>query len=76
MSVRLHIELLHWDGALVRALALVERRGFRLCGVRTDDRTLVLDVIQRSDGRSVRNLADQLLKLEDVQSVERVGNAD
>jgi acetolactate synthase II small subunit len=69
---RLVVEYLAGEGALVRMLGLVERRGFILrrsvmaelpCGRRA---TLALTVEPRDAGRSVETLARQLARLHGV----------
>ena len=71
-SQRLVVEYLAGEGALVRMLGLVERRGFILrrsvmaelpCGRRA---TLALTVEPRDPGRSVETLARQLGRLHGV----------
>ena len=69
---RLVVEYMAGEGALVRMLGLVERRGFILrrtvmaelpCGRRA---TLALTVEPRDAGRSVETLARQLARLHGV----------
>jgi acetolactate synthase-1/3 small subunit/acetolactate synthase II small subunit len=69
---RLVVEYMAGEGALVRMLGLVERRGFILrrtvmaelpCGRRA---TLALTVEPRDPGRSVETLARQLARLHGV----------
>jgi acetolactate synthase II small subunit len=59
------------DGALVRVVALAERRGFSIRELSTilekDSRDVVLEVV--SADRSVDNLCRQLSKLHDVVEV-------
>jgi acetolactate synthase II small subunit len=71
-SQRLVVEYMAGEGALVRMLGLVERRGFILrrsvmaelpCGRRA---TLALTVEPRDAGRSVETLARQLARLHGV----------
>ena len=72
---RLVVEYLAGEGALVRMLGLVERRGFVLrrsvmaelpCGRRA---TLALTVEPRDPGRSVETLARQLGRLHGVGKI-------
>jgi len=72
---RLVVEYLAGEGALVRMLGLVERRGFVLrrsvmaelpCGRRA---TLALTVEPRDAGRSVETLARQLGRLHGVGKI-------
>ena len=74
---RLVVEYLAGEGALVRMLGLVERRGFILrravmaelpCGRRA---TLALTVAPRDCGRSVEILARQLGRLHGVGRVHQ-----
>jgi acetolactate synthase regulatory subunit len=74
---RLVVEYLAGEGALVRMLGLVERRGFVLrravmaelpCGRRA---TLALTVEPRDSGRSVETLALQLRRLHGVGKVHQ-----
>jgi acetolactate synthase II small subunit len=69
---RLVVEYMAGEGALVRMLGVVERRGFILrrsvmaelpCGRRA---TLALTVEPRDSGRSVETLARQLARLHGV----------
>ena len=72
---RLVVEYLAGEGALVRMLGLVERRGFVLrrsvmaelpCGRRA---TLALTVEPRDPGRSIETLARQLGRLHGVGKI-------
>jgi acetolactate synthase II small subunit len=76
---RLVVEYLAGEGALVRILGLVERRGFVLrrsvmaelpCGRRA---TLALTVEPRDPGRSIEILARQLARLHGVGRIHREG---
>ena len=76
-SQRLVVEYLAEEGALVRMLGVVERRGFILrrtvmaelpCGRRA---TLALTVEPRDAGRSVETLALQLGRLHGVGKVHQ-----
>ena len=76
-SQRLVVEYMAEEGALVRMLGIVERRGFIIrrtvmaelpCGRRA---TLALTVEPRDAGRSVETLALQLGRLHGVNKVHR-----
>jgi acetolactate synthase regulatory subunit len=73
MSARVSVELAAVDGALVRLLGLVERRGFILRGVQMveqgDTASLTLDIEARDAGRSLDTLALQLQRLIEVRDV-------
>ena len=80
MTERLVVEYLAGEGALVRMLGLVERRGFILrrsvmaelpCGRRA---TLALTVEPRDSGRSVEMLALQLGRIHGVGRVHHENN--
>jgi acetolactate synthase II small subunit len=64
------------EGALIRALGLIERRGFAVTSIITssDDsaQQMELTVEVKSSGRSVDTLARQIEKLFDVRSVSLV----
>ena len=75
MRVKLHVSMYNTEGALVRLLGTMERRGHRLLGIRseqsflgenTQDLTIDLDCGERSPGL----LARQLSRLHDVFEVE------
>jgi len=79
-SQRLVVEYLAGEGALVRMLGVVERRGFIIrrsvmaelpCGRRA---TLALTVEPRDAGRSVETLALQLGRLHGVGKVHQESN--
>jgi acetolactate synthase regulatory subunit len=61
------------EGAIVRILGLIERRGFMLrdLAVRDEDRdgSIVVDLTPRDPGREIQVLARQLARLVDVKSV-------
>ncbi len=71
MQHRIFLTLHNVDGALVRTLAMVERRGFSIRDVRAnveqDSISVVLDV--HSPDRQVDNLCRQIRKLHDVTAV-------
>ncbi len=70
---RLTIDFTPAEGALVRMLGLVERRGYVIRGLavseQADRASLVIDVEPRDPGRRVRVMAQQLDRLVDVNSV-------
>ena len=65
---RLRLVLSSRRGALVRALSLVERRGFRVSDVASDGSTIVTLCVEAPE-RSFENLCHQLTKLVDVVEV-------
>ena len=71
MRYRILLTLHPVDGALVRALALAERRGFSISTLSTHveggARQVSLEV--HSPDRSIENLCRQLAKLRDVSAV-------
>ena len=73
MSVRLEIHFTPGEGALLRMLGLVERRGFRVRGIAmtevADRGSLAVDLEPLDSGRHVEVMARQLARLVDVQSV-------
>ena len=71
---RIEIDFAMNEGAVLRMLGLVERRGFEVRGIRMaearDGRgALALDVRPRDAGRSLEVVAGQLQRLHDVGSV-------
>lgn len=70
MRTRILVTLKPVDGALVRVLALAERRGFSIRDLTTrlDGGFIDLELEVASD-RSVDNLCRQLAKLHDVERV-------
>lgn len=73
MSARVTVKLDAVDGALVRLLGLVERRGFRLRGVAMAEQgeaaSVTLDIEPRDAGRSLDTLDLQLRRLIEVRDV-------
>ncbi|CAA9523939.1 MAG: hypothetical protein AVDCRST_MAG39-2713 [uncultured Sphingomonadaceae bacterium] len=75
MSARVGIEFVPIEGALVRLLGLIERRGFEVRGVRMAERpcgrsaTLSVDVSPRDPGRRLDVLEQQLRRLHGVQDI-------
>ena len=73
MSERLEITFTPGEGAILRMLGLVERRGFLVRNIAmteaTDSASLALDVEPRDPGRRLDVVARQLGRLIDVQSI-------
>jgi acetolactate synthase-1/3 small subunit/acetolactate synthase II small subunit len=70
---RLEISFTPAEGAVLRMLGLVERRGFLVRGIamseQSDAAKLAVDVEPRDSGRDLNVVARQLGRLIDVQSV-------
>ena len=69
MSARLTIAFAPGEGAVVRMLGLVERRGFKLCGIAMAEGEMTLDVEPRDAGRKLDMLDLQLRRLVEVRDV-------
>ena len=69
MTDRIRIAFRNEEGALIRILGLVERRGYRLERVAAEDGVLTLSVAARDPGRRLDVLAAQLRRLHDVSDV-------
>ena len=73
MTDRLTIEFNPAEGAVLRMLGLIERRGYLLRAIamneQTDRASLVVDVEPRDVHRRVQVVAEQLRRLVDVNSV-------
>ena len=75
MNARVTVDLTAVDGAMVRLLGLVERRGFRLRGVAMTEQgegetaSVTLDIEPRDAGRSLETLDLQLRRLIEVRDV-------
>ena len=73
MTDRLVIEFNPAEGALLRMLGLIERRGYLLRGVAMNEQpqgaSLIVEVEPRDIGRRVQVVAEQLRRLVDVNSV-------
>jgi len=73
VSVRLEIQFTPGEGAVLRMLGLVERRGFRVHGIAmtevADRGSLAVDLEPLDSGRHLDVIARQLSRLVDVQSV-------
>lgn len=68
---RLTIGLDPIEGALVRLLGTIERRGFDLAAVEMEGARVELAIAPRGAGRSVDVLARQLERLIEVRSVRQ-----
>jgi len=70
---RLTLALTPAEGAVVRVLGLIERRGYVLRGVAMDEQddraSLVVEVEPRDSGRRAEVVAEQLRRLIDVTEV-------
>ena len=73
MSERLTIDFTPAEGALIRVLGLIERRGYLLRSVAMGEQekgaSLIVDVEPRDSGRRVEVVAEQLRRLVDVSNV-------
>ena len=73
MTGRINIDFAASEGAVLRMVGLVERRGFEVSGLAMaaqDGRgSLSLDVRARDSGRSLEIVAGQLRRLVDVRNV-------
>jgi acetolactate synthase II small subunit len=73
VSVRLEIHFTPGEGAVLRMLGLVERRGFRVCGIAMTEAanrgSLAVDLEPLDSGRHLDVIARQLGRLVDVQSI-------
>ena len=71
MSGRIEIDFAMAEGALLRMLGLVERRGFevRAIAMAEGQGSLSLDVRARDAGRRLEVIAAQLRRLHDVRHV-------
>ena len=73
MNERLNINFTPAEGAVVRILGLVERRGYIVRGIsmreHADCASLVINVEPRDASRRVQVVAQQLAKLIEVNSV-------
>jgi acetolactate synthase II small subunit len=73
VTERIEITFTPAEGAVLRMLGLVERRGFLVRGIAMkeagEDATLAVDVEPRDSGRHLEVVARQLGRLIDVQSV-------
>ena len=73
MSGRIEIDFTMAEGAVLRMLGLVERRGFEVCGIAMAERggqgSLALDFRPRDGERRLEVIASQLRRLHDVRQV-------
>lgn len=69
MNDRIRIQFRNGEGALIRILGLVERRGYRLLAVEAHDGSLSLDLAPRDPSRRLDVLTAQLRRLHDVTDV-------
>jgi acetolactate synthase-1/3 small subunit/acetolactate synthase II small subunit len=73
VSERLTIEFNPAEGAVLRMLGLIERRGYELRAIAMNEQpkgaSLVVDVEPRGFDRRVQVVAEQLRRLVDVNSV-------
>lgn len=73
MTDRLTIEFKPAEGAVLRMLGLIERRGYHLRGLTMSEQpkgaSLVVDVEPRDVSRRVQVVAEQLRRLVDVNEV-------
>ena len=75
MTGRIEIGFAMNEGAVMRMLGLVERRGFEVRAIRMAEAgdgqgALALDVHARDAGRSLATVAGQLQRLHDVRNVQ------
>ena len=71
---RIEIDFAMHEGAVLRVLGLVERRGFEVRGIAMAEKApgrgaLALDVRARDAGRNLDIVAGQLQRLHDVRNV-------
>ena len=77
MNDRIRIDFAIMEGAVLRVLGLVERRGYCVHGIGMTEHedgetaSLVLDVAPRDSGRGLDVLALQLRRLVGIRSVSR-----
>ncbi|WP_417482942.1 ACT domain-containing protein [Maricaulis sp.] len=81
MSNTLHVEIFETEGALVRLVGLIERRGFTIASMAMSAASngsarVTLDLTARNGGRQIDILARQVERLFDVHAVSRPGAAD
>jgi acetolactate synthase II small subunit len=74
MNGRIEIGFAMNEGAVMRLLGLVERRGFEVCGISMAEATdgeaaIALDVRARDASRRLDIVAGQLQRLHDVRNV-------
>jgi len=69
VSGRIDIAFTPAEGAVIRMLGVVERRGFELRGIAMSDGRLALDVAARDPSRRLEIVAGQLRRLVEVEAV-------
>ncbi|HEX8667762.1 MAG TPA: ACT domain-containing protein [Allosphingosinicella sp.] len=73
MSARIEIDFAPAEGAVIRMLGLIERRGFELRSIAMAEHagrgSLSIDVAPRDAGRRLDVIAGQLRRLHEVQTV-------
>ena len=69
MTDRLRIDFTDAEGAVVRILGAVERRGYRLTSFTMSDGVLTIDLAPRDPGRRLDVLVAQLRRLYDVTAI-------
>ena len=78
MTERLTIDFTPAEGAVVRMIGLVERRGYVVRGLamngQAESASLTIDVEPRDPSRRVQVVAAQLGRLVDVKRVSHSGN--
>ena len=78
MTERLTIDFTPAEGAVVRMIGLVERRGYVVRGLamyqQDDSASLTIDLEPRDPGRRVSVVAQQLGRLVDVKQVSHSAN--
>ncbi|GAA3995615.1 ACT domain-containing protein [Sphingomonas humi] len=74
MTARLNVDFVPTEGAMLRILGLIERRGFRVrelnLGERQSSSSLSILIEARDAGRQVEVVARQIAGLSDVSAVE------
>lgn len=81
MSNTLHVEIFEAEGALVRLIGLVERRGFTISSMAMSapsngSSRVTLDIASRSGARQIDILTRQIERLFDVHAVSRPAAPD
>ena len=72
---RVTVEFTPGEGALVRVLGLVERRGFDVRGIAMAGGSMTIDLNPRDPSRRLEMLDLQLRRLADVRDVEIAGES-
>lgn len=75
MIARINIRIRRVEGSIIRTLGLIERRGFAVTDISTQDSAcadeMQLALTVESPGRSIDHLVHQIRKLFDVREVQR-----